>query len=105
MGKFNGLEIESGGTMYVFVTRGRSKPFTLEEAMEYLDDLGRDSEAEEVKQDVSEWEIPDDKGRKIMFLRDLNMGLEFCMNKYGVSKEQIIAEAQRIAPHLTLRNL
>jgi len=105
MAKYHGLEIEAGGTRYVFVTRGRSKPFTLEEAKEYLDDLGRDNDIEETKKDDTPWQIPDDRRRKIMFLKDLNMGMEFCTNKYGVTEEQIVAEAQRIAPHLTLRNI
>lgn len=105
MGKYNELEIEAGGVRYIFVTRGRSKAFTLEEASEYLANrLGRPGDTKEV-QDEPAWQIPDDKRRKLMFLKDLNMGMEFCKNKYGVDEKAIIAEARRIAPHLTLRHI
>jgi hypothetical protein len=43
------------------------------------------------------WRLPND-GLKKIFLMDLQMGLEFCTKKYGVSKANIIKEAARLAP-------
>jgi hypothetical protein len=115
--KYNELEIKSGDQTFVFVTRGKAKPFTHLEALNYLDkrDLPAPStvgstfqefleeeglqelaaEAASQKLD-STWRVPDSKQRKAMFRRDLMEGLGFCCTKYGQSAEAIMAEAARL---------
>jgi len=97
------LDVEVNGVNYIFVTRGRSKSFTLEEAAEYLKSLDKVCEdiPVEIVKPTKTWQIPNNRQRKIMFLRDIQSGLEFCAQKYGVCEEDIVKEAQRIAPHLS----
>lgn len=84
------VKVDKGAIRFVFVTRGKSKPFSKEEIDDFF----------ELKSDREKrWAgIPDTKPRKIMFLKDLKMGVDFCVGKYGATKEEIVAEAQRIAP-------
>jgi hypothetical protein len=121
-------EVLWGGKNFIFVTRGRSKPFTAEEAIQYLTDrtqkiaksnptVGSTLESfleeeklleptldlePEVEESPFEAFIPDDKHRKLMFLKDYSVGIEFCSKKYGVSSAQVIAEVKRIAPHMNV---
>ena len=109
MTKYNELEITFGATQYVFVTRGRSKPFTAMEATAYLTskaDVLLDTLVEkEAKVDVVELSktadrplnIPDSKEARHIFRKDLQNGLEFCTRKYGRSEEAITAEASRLS--------
>ena len=101
--KYNTKEVTHNGQRVVFVTRGRAKPFTTEEAEEFLgtklerleENIDRIAEVQKLG-----WTgVPDDRQRKVMFLKDMKFGIEYCINKYGATKEELIAEAQRIAPH------
>lgn len=42
------------------------------------------------------WRIPEDKMRKHIFRKDLQSGIDFCVKKYGQTKEAIEAEARRL---------
>jgi len=118
MTKYNEFEIEFSGTQYVFVTRGKSKPFTAMEATDYLTgkvdtlltfpnkpvvphkDADFSMPIARTESDVagrSGWQIPDDKMRRHMFQKDLQRGMKFCVGKYGQSKEVLEAEAKRLA--------
>lgn len=105
--KYNEFEIKWGGRQFIFVTRGRSKPFTAEEAIEYLQSRPlefpdnpivpvEDAVFEETTNEEA-WQIPDSKSRRYMFHKDLQRGLPFCVEKYGQSEEAIRAEAKRLA--------
>lgn len=107
MVSYNELLITWGGQQYIFVTRGRAKPFTPEEAIKYLQD--REGTKEELKDLItiteevqvelptSDWRIPDDKMRRHIFRTDLQSGVDFCVKKYGQPEEVIKAEARRLA--------
>lgn len=105
MGRYSTLEISFNGKHYVFVTRGRSKPIDPEEALMYLSneapggsvDEDNAGQPEGVVDGGSQWRIPDDKARRHLFRKDLQMGMEFCMEKYGQPEEAIRAEADRLA--------
>ena len=117
MSKYKEFKVTHDGAQYVFVTRGRSKPFSAEEALAYLtkestkvkSEIGlrfpnkpvvptRDVTFEETAEAVlSTWRIPDDKLRRHMFRKDLQSGMPFCIKKYGQSAEVIEAEAKRLA--------
>lgn len=127
MTKYNELQIDSDGTTFLFVTRGKARPFTPEEAEAYLAARTRALLEDSVKEQVlsfpdkpivpkadaafdaepeaePEFQIPDDKMRRIIFQRDLRqMGVKFCADKYGVSEEAIEKEAQRITSLETKR--
>jgi hypothetical protein len=134
--KYNELEVTSGPMTFVFVTRGKAKPFTHLEALSYLDkrnpSLPQDPKevvpashvgstfdsfleeegileaaeaaAKERLKGVSTWTVPDDKGRKSMFRRDLMEGLGFCCMKYGQSAEVIMSEAARLGVSSLVNN-
>lgn len=91
----NAKEIKVKGITYVFVTRDDEKPITQKEIQEFLYGEYLLEEEQEVKQF-----IPDDKTRKRLFLKDLKLGVDFCVKKYGVTRAEVIAEAKRIAPHV-----
>jgi len=124
--KLKEFRITHGGVQYVFVTRGRARPFTAREVTEYLKEEAAaiDSAVDtvsrqlheilipkpgiEVEDDVKEqiydgaqlvesWQIPDDKMRRHMFRKDLQEGMEFCTKKYGQPESVIKAEAKRLA--------
>ena len=119
MSKYKELEMSYGGSQFIFVTRGRSKPFTAEEAIGFLQDrvtksspsenvspevapLGYDNVEQSVREEIydcgeSVWRIPDDKMRRHMFRTDLKEGMAFCVKKYGQSVEVIEAEAKRLS--------
>ena len=113
MAKYSELEISFGGDKFIFVTRGKAKPFTEEEALGYLearqklvaevsnDPIGEPAftlEESVVEDEEEEFRIPDDRMRRHMFDRDLRqMGVHWCADKYGVSVEAIQKEAQRLA--------
>jgi len=89
----NVREIERDGKTYVFITRGRSSPFSDDEIEKYLSKENSDN---------CQF-VPDTRERKIMFIKDLSMGLEFCAQKYNVTIEDVVAEANRVAPHMNVR--
>lgn len=102
MMQYKELQIDFGDKTYVFVTRGRSKPFSTEEAVSYLQEKGETPEpfsekAKEVEE-KSEFSVPDSRHRRNLFMQDLQQGIDFCVKKYGVGADAIIAEARRIAP-------
>ena len=103
MTNYNELAFDWDGQKFVFVTRGRSKSFTPEEALSYLSSRSENltTEDEPVESDElsdkTEWRIPDDKARKHIFHRDLQSGIKFCVKKYGQDEEAIKAEARRLA--------
>src|SRR5690606_16055018 len=83
----NVLTVKHKGETYHFVTRGKSRPFSKEEADAYLASLEKP-----VKPFRVEGEL-----RKV-FSQDLRSGLEFCSRKYGVSEQAIWDEAVRLFP-------
>lgn len=89
----NVREIDKNGKKYVFVTRGRSKAFSDEEIEEFFGASG----------DKTTHFIPDDRGRRRLFLKDLVNGATFCSRKYGVTTEEVIVEAKRLAPHMIVK--
>lgn len=103
MTSYNELMFEWNGQKFVFVTRGRSKSFTPEEALSYLNSRFEDQEAKEEgtpepeEESKSGWRIPDDKARRHIFHRDLQSGIKFCIKKYGQDEETIKAEAKRLS--------
>ena len=111
--KYKELKITWGGQQYIFVTRGRAKEFSAQEAIEYLQNRPLEFPAQpivppkvavfddkELTKETSveaTWSIPDDRSRRHMFHMDLQRGIEFCVSKYGQSEEAIKAEAKRLA--------
>lgn len=123
---YNEVEVDYDGVRYIFVTRGKTKPVSAEEIVEYLNKKAMqeaDKVEEEFKKslqlpidfgvkDVLEAKnlgksvrevveakalIPDTKSARNVFQQDLRQGLDFCAAKYGVSKDAIEQEAKRIA--------
>ena len=91
---YNTKIVDQGALRFVFVTRGRSKPFTDDEVGDFFDM----SVSAVPEPEVEPWKVPDTRQRSIQFLNDLKRGVAFCVKKYGKTQEQIIAEANRIAP-------
>jgi hypothetical protein len=91
-------KVDKGAIRFVFVTRGRSKSFDQNEIDEFFSNTA-EVEATEAK---PSFKIPDTKQRKAMFLSDLRLGIKHCVSKYGATQEEIIAEANRIAPYQRL---
>jgi len=103
----NTLEVDWDGRTYVFVLR-EDDNVTPEEAMkEALFYLKTRHSVEVNKLEIEPLEhvpfIPDTKDRQRMFLNDVQLGMEFCAAKYGVSKASVLAEARRIAPHFNFK--
>lgn len=109
--KFKTKEIMHKGKQVVFVTRGRSKPFTHEECEEYLqckvDELELTPVSNAVKVGIEQakrndfvkapWTgVGNERHHKTIFIHDIRMGLKFCAEKYATSELNIIAEAQRL---------
>lgn len=94
------------GTTFVFITRDEAEPFTLQEAQEYLSTTKLSFSDKPIsppdnvefndEELVSGWHIPDDKMRRHIFRKDLQIGMDFCMKKYGQPLEVIQAEARRL---------
>jgi hypothetical protein len=129
MVKYNTTEYMHGNAKYVFVTRGKSAPFTKEEILAYIaaEDAAaakqpkEESKAKEVAvglaetflangqfvgvpaQKKSPFVVPE--ARENIFLADLKRGLIFCMNKYGATSEGVVSEAKRVFPSLNLTKL
>lgn len=100
--KFNTVEKTVDGVKFVFVTRGRSKPFDRTEMKEYFnarkspDTWPVDVDCESV---AAPFKIRDEL--RLMFLKDMRQyGVKHCMNKYGGTSEQITSEATRVAPYM-----
>ncbi len=81
---------------YVFVTRGRSKPFSDNEIADYF---GEEPVAKE-----NEWRIPDTRERLKMFMNDLKKGVKFTAEKYVRPETDIVREARRLVPHFRLES-
>ncbi len=79
-----------------FVTRGKAKKPTLDEALEYAKSAGLNIRD---RDDEKDWGPPNPK----IFLSDLRSGIEFCSNKYGVSDDTIENYIKQKAPHINLR--
>lgn len=77
---------------FVFVTKGKAKPFTEEEMDMFIEEVT--SSVEKPK------DFRIDESLHNIFMRDLRYGIGFCCNKYGATSDEIIAEAKRIAPHM-----
>jgi hypothetical protein len=112
MPRYNEFRIVHDGVQYVFVTRGRSKEFTPEEALKYLVEYSTSDDAivaspafkvdESVKAEIYDggqdaWQIPDTRQRRHMFRQDLQKGMPYCIDKYGQPQEVLEAEARRLA--------
>jgi len=100
--KYNTKEVTHNGQRVIFVTRGKAKPFTTEEAEEFLGTkLERIADPfQGMVPKESAWAgIPDTKQRKIMFIKDMKFGIDYCISKYGATREELIAEAERILPY------
>lgn len=93
----NSREVIKNDKTYVFVTRGRSKPFSDPEVAEYFGEYIAEDEPQEDK-----WQIPNDHSRKAIFMKDLKFGIDFCAKKYAVNKNDIVREARRLAPHMRI---
>lgn len=115
----NELSVTTDNGIFVFVSRDGEEEFTLEEARAYLLDrkarlffpgepvvpkgdahFGNcdvPAEEETVEATDDDWHIPDDKMRRHLFRKDLMAGIQFCVDKYGQSKEVIEAEARRLS--------
>jgi len=95
--KFNTQERTIDGVKFVFVTRRRANKFSELEIQEYLvEATGKSPEVPEVAPEV--FGIKDEQ--RSMFMKDLRFGLKFCCDKYGVTEDEIVDEAKRIAPHM-----
>lgn len=102
MKKFKELEITWGNDKFIFVSQGKSKGITPEEAIEYLRTrIPVDSPKAETKAVL--WQLPEDKQRRMVFLMDIKSGMDFAAKKYGVSRADILREVKRIAPHMNLK--
>ena len=94
--KYNMNVVDKGAIRFVFVTRGRAKPFDDIEVEEFF------AETDESRFNVEKknpFRIPNDRNRRVMFMNDLKRGIQFCVDKYGATQEEIIAEANRISPN------
>lgn len=96
MPKYNITTVTIKGETHHFVTRGRSKPFSVEEIEEYkgvkLERLADPIQREQPKQFRVEGHL-----RRI-FAQDLKLGLAFCAQKYGASQDAVLEEAKRLFP-------
>ena len=93
--RFNTVEKMVDGVKYVFVTKGKSKPFSMTEMNQYFNETKRAAEANH----AVPFRIRDEL--RIMFLKDMRQfGTNHCMSKYGGTLEQITVEAARIAPYI-----
>jgi hypothetical protein len=106
------------GTSFVFVTRGKSEPFTNQEIQDFLarNRITRPIEAVDerlkqlmddkptvIEEPTNTWRLSNGLGK--VFLADLKCGLEFCKSKYAVTDADIISEANRLFPSLNLEKL
>lgn len=99
----NELVVTTDEGTFIFVTREGTEPFTLEEAKRHIGERGHDSiipgettVPEGDEEFVCGWRIPDDKMRRHLFRKDLQIGIDFCVEKYGQPREVIEAEARRL---------
>ena len=95
MAKFNSTVVMSiDGKELHFVTRGRSKPITMDEVDDYCKEndiwLAKDIAG------VEDW-APVCSNK--VFLGDLRQGLSHCSAKYGVSEKTIQAYIKKTMPH------
>ena len=96
MNKYKVKTVTEDSNTYHFIARGKSKDFTDEEVAAYMSEL---HPKEVQKQFRVEGEL-----RKI-FSQDLRFGLKHCCLKYGVSREQLMAEARRLFPQMNIEKI
>ena len=89
--KYNMTKIDKGAIRFVFVTRGRSKPFSQNEIDDFFN-----SNVEPISIKKNTFRLSDNRNHRVMFMNDLKRGLDFCSEKYGVTQEEIVAEANRV---------
>lgn len=104
--KYNEFKINWGGETFIFVSRKAEQAISQKEAIEYLRDRSMNktelSSAKLLREDEEEektFAIKDTRMNRHIFMQDLRRGLDFCVRKYGVDEDQLIAEAQRLSPH------
>lgn len=98
MPKYEAVSKSVDGHTYVFVTRGRSKPFSDEEMEDFFaDSLGvKVQELQEEEAELPTFKVNNHLRR--IFSQDLTYGIKHCEIKYGASEAQIRAEARRLFP-------
>lgn len=84
MVKYNYFKMEVDGKQLIFVTRGNTKPFTEKEALDFINNHC-DWDFIEEGQKCLGFEPTNTK----VFTDDLKQGIDFCVSKYGVSKNSI----------------
>lgn len=99
--KYSSLTKKVGNETFVFITRGRSKPFDDAEVNEYLKQRLKDFSSFPVEiTEKPPLRIRDELRQ--MFLKDMRQfGVQHCAGKYGGTSKEIIAEAARVAPYMT----
>lgn len=107
---YNAYEVVAGNRTYVFVTRGKSKPFGADEAVTYINNKEFVEanpqtkiliETKDEPETPKEWRVGDSKDARNIFLADLKTGEKFCCVKYGVKTSQIVEEAKRLGVKLS----
>jgi hypothetical protein len=99
MSKFNAVVLKAqDGTQVHFVTRGKSKKPTMDEVIDYMNE--NNIILANLESEIKEEAWKPSNGR--VFLSDLRFGLEFCSNKYGVSKSSIEKYITDNAPHINV---
>lgn len=93
--KYNVRVVDRNNREYVFVTRGRSKPFSDEEVEQYFGD-----DVEEVDETDTGFRVEGHLRR--IFAQDLQFGLKHCSQKYGISEGEVLREANRLFPQQNL---
>ena len=96
MVKYEYITVKKDDIVFVFVTRGRSKSFSIEEMEDFIENRY------ERTTDMSETGKAFEPTNMNIFMQDLKLGLNFCVSKYGVSKEDILATAKALLPHANL---
>lgn len=104
MSKYNIARETRGDREYVFVTRGRSKPFSQREMDDFFVENGEPTKIELEAQWQKKNESFSVTNSKI-FAQDLRAGLDFCARKYGVTTKAIEKKAAELFPHMNLKQL
>lgn len=98
--KYNSLTKKIADETFVFITRGKSKPFSEDEVTEYLKQRLEDFQTFPIGVAPPPLKIRDELIS--MFLKDMRQfGVQHCVGKYGGTSKEIIAEAARVAPYMT----
>lgn len=97
MAKYEYITVAKDGAIFVFVTRGRSKPFSIEEMEDFIDN--KYERPTHMPDETNETFEPTNLN---IFLQDLKLGFPFCSRKYGVSEAVIRTTAAKVLPHMNL---